>query len=43
MEEMKNINKNIIQEESMPIVEKTKIMRDFVLKAVDKFKKKVNI
>ena len=41
MEEMKEVNRLIIREEESTMAEKAKTMRDFILKAVDKFKKKV--
>lgn len=41
MEEMKNVNKTIIQDLSMEAEQKNKIMRDFVISAMDRFRKKV--
>ena len=43
MEEMKAVNRTIMQNEEMPAQQKDKMMRDFVLHAMDFFKKKVNI
>jgi hypothetical protein len=41
MEEMKSINKTIIQQETLTLNEKTRLMRDFIMEATEKFKKKV--
>lgn len=41
MEEMKSINRTIIQEEGIDLEIKNKMMRDFIIMTMEKLKKKV--
>ena len=41
MDEMKTLNRTIIQEDAVDIEIKNKMMRDFIILTMDKFKKKV--
>jgi hypothetical protein len=43
LEEMKNINKSILQETNIDVTIKSKLMRDFILQVIEKFKKKVKL